>query len=193
MDAVVLVILLAGLIGGVRRGLSGELARVLVAIGCITAVVFYTEPLAGWLDSRFSNWFGAGTAASTLTSVLILIIGAYFGLTLIRLALTAVFSFAFKGRVERIGGALLGMTRAAIVAALLLILLSLLPNDSLHRAATADSVAGRFVTARAQPWYDKLVEKVPALGGLDGAADRWQEDATEKAADLWEDLPAGGE
>ncbi len=193
VDAVVGVILLAGLIGGVRRGLSGELARVLVATGCIVAVTLYTRPLASWLERRFAHWFGEGTAASMLTSLLLLLLGAYVALTLLRLALTALFSFTFKGRVERVGGALLGLARSAIVAALLLLLLSLLPNNAIHNAATEDSFAGRLVTARVQPWYDRLVEKVPALGGLENSANEWKEDATERAADLWEDLPASDE
>lgn len=159
VDWIFVAFVFGGLAGGVRRGLSGELARVLIAAGCIAAVIFLTRPLADALMARF-EW---APRLCFLSALLILLVGAYAILTIIRLALSAMFSFSFKGRTERIGGALCGLVRSGAVAILILLLLSLMPNDTMQAMITQESRIGRLVTARLHPLYEQLSEKVPEL------------------------------
>lgn len=190
VDAAVAAFLLGGLVGGIRRGLSGELARVLIAAGTIAAIYYYARPVANHLLTRY-EW--SENVALLIASAGVLL-AAYVGLTLIRLALAAVFNFAFKGRVEKIGGGLLGLVRSALVAILLLTLFALLPNNTLHRHVAVESRCGRWVNERMHPLLDHVSERMPELRlpnkAMDPATDlkvEWMEDALH----TWESEPLG--
>lgn len=174
VDALVGVFLLAGLVGGVRRGLSGELARAVIAVACIAVAALYARPLADWAMGRFDltprQAYGGALFA--------LLLGAYAALTAVRLLLGVLLVFHFKGKLELFGGALCGLLRSAVVLCLVLLLLSLMPNPKLHEMITQDSFAGRTVLPHMRPMYETLSERVPELrlpegaaAGLDRAAD----------------------
>lgn len=182
VDGIVLAMLLGGLIGGIRRGLSGELARVLVAAACVFVIYRYTRPFAEWIQGRHHF----ETHLALLLSVILLLIGTYAAATLIRMSLSSILNFAFKGKLERIGGALAGLIRSAIIAALLLVLASFLPLESARRTITEESVSGRFVSTHVAPWYDKMAEKIPELGMPQRAEEHWDEDAFQQKLDKWE-------
>lgn len=157
VDAAVLAFLLGGVAGGVRRGLSGELARVLIAAGAIAIIYYFARPVAQWMLSRYDL---SQNVALLLASAALLLI-SYIGLTLVRLALAAVFNFGFKGRAEKLGGALFGLLRSALVAVLLLTLFALLPNDTLHRHVAIESRFGRWVHTVMHPLVDRVSEHLP--------------------------------
>lgn len=160
VDAIVVVFLIGGLVGGLRRGLSGELARMLIAAGCVAALVFYTRPVADGLVARFPTWT---TYVAYLVAVAICLVGAYATLTAVRLALARMLNFSFKAPLEKAGGAAVGLARSAAVAALLLLLLSLLPNDTLRSMISVESRLGSLVTVHLHPWYERLAAQVPEL------------------------------
>ena len=187
VDAAVLAFLVGGVIGGIRRGLSGELARVLIAAGCVIAIYAYARPLAEWLGNRH----GFDAHIAILSSTIIILLGSYVALTVARLALAALFNFSFKGRPEKIGGAVCGLLRSGFVAMLLLMLFSLLPNDTLHRLITEESRTGRLVTGRVQPLYEKLSEKIPELRAPGQPIDEWAEPVIEDATEVWDPMPLG--
>lgn len=187
VDAAVLLLLIGGVVGGMRRGLSGELARVLIAAGCIAVVYRFSRPVADWLGTRY----GTEPHLSHLASLVLLLLASYLGLTLVRIVLAALFSFSFKGRTERIGGGICGLLRSGFVVVLLLLLLSLLPHESIQRWVTEESRVGRWVTARAYPWYQRLAEQVPELRLPEKKALELKEKASENAAELWEEVPLG--
>lgn len=159
VDGVVAAFLLAGLIGGVRRGLSGELARATIAVACIAAAVYYTRPLA---DLAIQRW-NLSPRQSYLAALVALVLGAYAVLSMIRVMLGNLMNFQFKGRLERLGGGLCGLLRASVVMSLLLLLLSLAPNDKLHAMIARDSFAGRRICPATRPMYESLSERVPEL------------------------------
>ncbi|MCS6771250.1 MAG: CvpA family protein [Kiritimatiellae bacterium] len=158
-DWFVLAFMIFGLTGGIRRGLSGELTRMLIAAGCVAAVWRFSRPAADWVSTQ-TGWTGS---AALLTAAGAVLLAAYFSLTLLRLATAAVFQFAFKGSAEKIGGALCGLIRSALVAALVLTLLSVLPHEPLHRHVAVESKIGRALYAYTAPWLDRMAEKVPEL------------------------------
>ncbi len=181
VDALVAVFLVGGLVGGIRRGLSGELARMLIAAGCVAALVFYTRTVADALAARFPEW---STHATYLTAVAACLAGSYAALTAARLVLARILNFSFKGPLEKAGGAVFGLLRSGAVAALLLLLLSLLPNDTLRSMIAVESRAGSLVTTRLHPWYERLAEQVPELS----PGDETPPDGTD--AEAW-DAPPG--
>jgi uncharacterized membrane protein required for colicin V production len=159
VDAGIAIFLIGGLIGGLRRGLSGELSRVLIAAGCITIVYFYSRTLADWLITKHNF----SSEVALLIAAAALLLGAYIALTLVRIALAAVFSFTFKGRLERIGGAICGTLRTALAAAILLTMLALLPNETLRRHIAVESRLGSWVVSRMHPLIDRVADRFPAL------------------------------
>lgn len=158
-DWIVFAFLLFGLLGGIRRGLSGELTRLLIAAGCVAAVWRFSRPAADWVVGRL-GWSSDVALLVAAAGVLLL---AYLALTLVRLALAAVFNFAFKGNMEKIGGALCGALRAGLVAALLITLLSILPNEDLHRHVAVESRIGNLIYRHTGPWVERVAERVPEL------------------------------
>jgi uncharacterized membrane protein required for colicin V production len=181
VDAGVAAFLVGGVVGGLRRGLSGELSRALIAAGCVAIVYYYSRPAANWLGARYD----LSADVALLSAAAGLLLGAYIALTLIRLALAAIFSFSFKGRPEKIGGAICGLLRAALVAALLLTMLALLPHDTLHRHVAVESRIGRWVHERMHPLIDRVADRLPTLkipGATDEAAPdesvEWMDDAS---------------
>ncbi len=190
VDAGVALFLIGGLAGGLRRGLSGELSRVLIAAGCVALVYHYARPLAHWLGPRYD----LSPDIALLIASAGLLLGGYIVLTAIRLVLAAVFSFAFKGRPEKIGGAVCGLARAALVASLLLTMLALLPHDALHRHVAVESRIGRWVNERMHPVIERVADRLPELRLPEKRGDQpsnetveWMDDALHE----WDTAPLG--
>lgn len=158
-DGIIALLLLGGLIGGLRRGLSGELARLLVAGAIVLVLYRFARPVADWLMQRYQ----LAPNVALLTSSAVLILGGYIALTLVRLALAAVFNFSFKGALERIGGAIAGFFRAGAVCAIALTLLAQIPHEGLHRVTAEESRIGRWMLRWTLPVVERIVEKVPEL------------------------------
>ena len=195
MDGVVGLLLLAGLAGGIRRGLSGELVRAIIAVSAVVAAILYMQPASEWIQTRWRLEGRLGVIAGFLAVML----GIYVGITLLRVLLGRLADFTFKGKMERIGGALCGLIRAAAVTSILLLLLGLAPNENLHRLIVDESVSGRFVSQHIRPLYDKLSERVPEIKLPEVQADAdplyeipagLLEDAS-NAVDKARDLPPG--
>jgi len=159
VDWIVGAFLIAGIAGGVRRGLSGELARALTAAAGITAGILYARPLA----NGFPALWNVEDRAATVFAFVLLFLAAYLVINVIRLSLARLISFRFKGPVEWAGGGIAGLVRAVAVATLLLLLLCLAPNDNLHRLVAQESRAGRLVVHYARPLLDRVSTEIPTL------------------------------
>jgi uncharacterized membrane protein required for colicin V production len=159
VDGLVVLFLGAGLLGGIRRGFSGELVRALIAVAAAAAAVLYARPVSEWamLHANLS------VRAALIGAFIVVFFGAYLAVTFVRVMLGKLADFRFKGPLERIGGALCGLARAAGVSGLILLLLGLAPNDNLQRLVVDESVAGRFVTQHLRPLYSQLSERVPEI------------------------------
>ncbi len=83
----VITVLIGGVLGGLRRGLSGELSRVLIAAGCVALIYHYARPLAHRMGPRYDL---SADVALLIASAVLLLCG-YIVLTVVRLALAAVF------------------------------------------------------------------------------------------------------
>lgn len=160
LDGIVGVILLFGLLGGLKRGLSGELSRVIGICAAVWAAWRFAQPVATWAMDRLS----LNQDRSYLFSFLAILVASCALLWLVRLALRNLMEFAFKGRIERIGGALAGLLRAAVVAAALVLMLQFAPHGGVREAAIEGSWVGRIVTRYLRPVYDNLQQQMPELG-----------------------------
>jgi uncharacterized membrane protein required for colicin V production len=155
VDGIVAAILVVGIADGTRRGLSGEAA---------TLVATAASGLAAW---KFSGWarelilrntsFSAKEA--TIAGVVAVFAVAFVALWIIRKSLAAMMQFNFKGKVERIGGALCGLIRYSVITACVLLTATFIPNDKVQKAVADDSASGHFVYQRVRPMYEDLAKK----------------------------------
>lgn len=159
VDGIAGILVLVGILGGIRRGLSGELARVIAAGTALFVAWKFAEPLAEWVTLKQPMSYERGYAFA-----FVLILAAALGLTwLIRVALRHVMEFAFKGRLERLGGGLCGLIRSGFVVCFLVLLISLAPEGDLRAAVCDDSVVGSTVCRHLRPMYDELRHLTPDL------------------------------
>ncbi len=159
VDGVVGLLLLAGLVGGVRRGLSGELVRAIIAVSAVVAAMLYVQPVSKWIQARWT----LESRINVIGSFLLVMVGVYAVITFVRILLGRLADFTFKGPTERIGGGVCGLIRAAAVSAFLLLLLGMAPNENLHRIIVEESVTGRLVNQHVRPLYEELSERVPEI------------------------------
>ena len=159
VDIVALVWLLIGLWIGVRQGLAAALLG-LVAVGIAVS--------AGWLGYA---WLGAkmaeggriaGSTGNLLAFFLITAV-AYVALRLVGLVLRKVMTFSFKGRLEPLGGGLVGLLVSATVLIVLLLVLGRWPQPLMRRWFAEESWAGRVVQQQLGPVWQRLEARYPAL------------------------------
>jgi len=185
IDGIVGLLLLAGLLGGIRRGLSGELIRAVLAVAALVAALLYTRPLADWAMARWQ----LDARPAMVGGFLAIFLGIYLAVTAARVLLGRLADFTFRGKIERLGGALCGLARAAVVSSLILLLLGLAPNENLHRLVLQESVCGRLVSQHLRPLYDQIFHHLPEIQ-VPAAAETMVEQAEslyEISAQLMED------
>lgn len=152
VDALVILSLVLGIVFGWLRGLSHELAVLLSFVAAIVATCAGYAPLADFLQARL----GWNLELLRLVSVVLLLLGALACMWLLRAALGLLMSFAFKGWVERVGGALAGGIRWTLTSLVLLLALSFVPYSPLQRAILYDSFTGRSVLPLVADSYNDL-------------------------------------
>lgn len=155
-DIAVGVLCLLGMIGGIRRGLSGELLRIIM-IG--------TSVFAGWTMASsgatyLQDYLDWAPGQRMTLSFFGIIAASYIALIIIRLGLRFVIDFKFKGKLEFIGGALIGLTRSALFCSVVILGL-LMPDYEPITRTISTSHAGAWVVKYVQPHYQKLIEENP--------------------------------
>lgn len=156
VDIGAIVLLIAGIIIGFRHGLSGEIARF---IGTLAALVLglYFYKSGGNVITENTRM---GEAAANVTAF-ILIIAIILLLTLLaRLILRSIMKISFEGGLEKAGGCIAGLLRAAMVVLMIIITMNMWPHDYLNRVFGKDSVIGRVVI-KYMPAVKKQVENLP--------------------------------
>lgn len=157
-DIAVAVLLLLGMIGGIRRGFSGEIIRILTII--LAIFVGWKGAGAGaiWLSER-TDWLVEDLKPYAFFG---LILASYIVLAIARLALRLLIDFSFRGKLEIIGGAATGLFRAGIFSAVLLLAASLLDYPPVT-AAIQDSTSGQLVIKHVRPLYNEIAARHPDL------------------------------
>ena len=144
---------------GAVRGLSHELATLIgmVAAAVVTRVAY--EPVSAWICGRW----GWSEEITRLGAVVALALATLYGMRLVRIALGAMMTFAFKGLVERLGGGLAGVFRHGMTFLVLLLAASFIPSNWLYRSMTERSVVGRTALPHLVEGYNALAERAALL------------------------------
>lgn len=155
-DIITGALLLLGMIGGIKRGLSGELLRIIM----IGLSIGGGWTFASTAATRLSEYIDLPAGQLMTLSFFGLIVAAYVAMLIIRLGLRFLIDFSFKGKLEVIGGALIGLARAALMCSAIIMGLLMTKAESITGAIN-QSNAGSLVVKYVQPHYDELVAKNP--------------------------------
>jgi membrane protein required for colicin V production len=156
VDGIVAVVLFLGILGGIRRGLSGELLRVITIVIAIVIGWRFSDQTAAWLADN-SDWPNDDLKAVAFFG---LIVAVYLILGIIRHGFRLLLDFSFKGKMEYIGGALFGLVRSLVFCAVALLGASMIPSESVQSAVN-DSRSGQFAIEHLGPVYTDWAEKHP--------------------------------
>ena len=166
-DLVLLALLAVGLLRGIFRGLSGELAGL---IGFAVAV------LAGWhfyrpLGEYLSETTRMTAVQSDTTAVVVIVMGALIILWAVSMVMRQIMEVTFRGLLERVGGAIVGVLRYGIVLAALLLVADQFVEGEARRHAIDESYLGQLAVTHLTPLYEDLVTRYPELPALSPADD----------------------
>ncbi|MFH1985933.1 MAG: CvpA family protein [Pseudomonadota bacterium] len=139
LDIIFAVILGFSLIRGIFRGLVKEVASIIgVLSGYYAAYTYY--PLVARLLSRWMS----DTAYLNIVSFLILFCLVFIIISMIGVVLKYLLSIAYMGWADRLSGALFGLTKAILVASVILVALTtFLPKNA---ALVRESLLAPYVT-----------------------------------------------
>ncbi len=160
IDIVAAVLVLAGLVQGLIRGMSREAAGLVSVVVAVWGSWFYYGPLGALVTAHTRL---QGQEALALAFFLCLVLGLLI-MFLLRVILRQVMGISFKGAAERLGGALAGAVRVAAMVAAALYLVALWPNDYVHQLFTEQSLAGRLVCRHGPAWYHAVRDRLPGAG-----------------------------
>ncbi len=165
VDAVVLVWLLIGAWQGARHGLTGELGRLLAA----ALAIFAAWHACFWLGARIMDAGHMTEVTAHGTAFILILVAMYILLRLIGMIFKHLVTFSFKGRLEPIGGAVLGLLTSALLVTALLLVLGHWSSKQAQRWFVEGSLCGRVVQRQWAPLYTRWTASYPALRIPDGA------------------------
>lgn len=158
VDGLVLVLLVLGIFGGVRRGLSGELLRIITIVIALVAGWYGADMAADWLADRSD----LPREDLQIIGLIGVILSVYTLLGIVRHVFRLFLDFSFRGKLEIFGGAVLGLVRATVFCIIVLLGASMIPSEPVQEAV-AKSNTGRFVVDQLTPVYNDWAEKNPDL------------------------------
>lgn len=161
VEAFVLVLVLWELLWGLKRGLSGELAR-LVSTTIVLAAGLRFYQAAGRLLADNTKLSEDPELALAVAFLLIVVCFALLFLIL-RLILRLLMSVKFNEKIDRSGGGIAGLLRGVLLALLCLYAAGLWPHAYLRKVVREQSIVGRTVFQHAP----RAIEKLNAIRWLD--------------------------
>jgi uncharacterized membrane protein required for colicin V production len=160
VDVGALVILLFGVWRGFRRGLSGELAR-LISLAVVMLVGWHAHEPLGEIVAGATR---LSPEQSRLAAFLVAILAAGLCMFVLRLVLRQIMEFKFKNPLETVGGMVAGFLRSFILVALIVVAAGLTPILYFQRVFAEESLIGSAIVGYVVPVYRQVAEENPELG-----------------------------
>lgn len=162
LDVLAVLMLVLGMVVGLRRGLSGELARIVSAVVVVWAGFRYYAAVAVMLLEHTRVMPSAAPALAFF----FIFAGGLVAFAILWRLLRPLLQLSFRGAWERVGGAVLGGARAFVLLSALLFFFSLTPVDYLQDYVFARSLTGRLY----DQYLATCLERLPP--------ERWQDRIT---------------
>lgn len=155
---IVLVIFFAA--GGLRRGLSGELAHMLTLLIMLCVVCFFYPAM---LRGTIHRWPFVPVAVVQISLIVSLIMSALLFFFLLRAVLKRLFKAGLDVPLDHLTGLFAGALRGAVTGVALMAALSLLAGEKVHLALSERSVVGNWVCTRLTPWLQPRLMELPVF------------------------------
>ncbi|MCK4573706.1 MAG: CvpA family protein [candidate division Zixibacteria bacterium] len=166
VDGVLIVLLLASVIVGSKKGLIRELTAFVVFFTAIIISVNYIDHFAVWVYSQI----GGSPLISAFLSFIILLAGCYAAFKILGMIFYKIANVKESGRRDQMGGALIGFLRGWLAIGFLTFLVFLLPLPNAFYATFENSFFGPAVaktvplifegTARIHPKNPDFMDKI---------------------------------
>jgi membrane protein required for colicin V production len=150
VDGVLLVLLLASVIVGSKKGLIRELMAFLVFMVAIIVSVNYIDLFAVWVYNKI----GGSVLVSAFLAFIFLLAGSYAAFKVIGLLFYKVANIKQIGRKDQMGGALVGFVRGWVAIGFLTVLVFLLPMPDNFYVAFENSLFGPSIAKTIPLMYD---------------------------------------
>lgn len=150
IDGILIVLLLASVIVGSKKGLIRELMAFIVFFTAIIVSVNYIDDFAVWVYSKL----GGSPLISALLSFVILIAVSYAVFKILGLLFYKVANIKQVGRRDQMGGALIGFLRGWVTVGFLTLLVFLIPMPNNFYVAFESSFFGPAVAKTIPLMFD---------------------------------------
>lgn len=160
VDVLVLILMFRMSYIAFQEGLSRE---ILPFIGSITIIIFslhYYNKISNFL---YQNLFKLPLEALNFLSFLILIIGIGFIFKLLKIFLDNIIKVEWHPFLEKFGGLLVGLARAAVASSIILITIALMPLPYLQWSVRERSLAGMHFLKIGPAIYEKASKFLPMM------------------------------
>lgn len=149
-----LVIVLWEFVWGLKRGLSGELSRLVSTAMVLTAGLRFYQTLGKILiqNTRLSENHELAMAVAFL--LIVICLGVLF--LILRLILRLLMTVKFNDKIDRPGGGFVGILRGGLMVILCVFAIGLWPHEYLRDMVCNQSIIGRTVFKYAPPVIAKL-------------------------------------
>lgn len=138
IDYILLVLLVAMVIVGSKKGLIRELAALVTLIPAVIVSINFMDSFAVWVYEKI----GGSPMVVTFLSFIILIGLVYAGFKLVGMGIARLIKLQRKGRKDQMGGAFIGFMRGWVVISFIFFLLFLLPMPAGFYLAVENSLFG---------------------------------------------------
>lgn len=142
------------LLWGLKRGLSGELSRLITTAIVLVAGLRFYQTLGNLLiqNTRLSENHELAMAVAFL--LIVVCLGALF--LILRLVLRLIMTVKFNDKIDRPGGGLVGILRGGLMVVVCVYAIGLWPHEYLRDLVRNQSVIGRTIFKYAPAVVEKL-------------------------------------
>ena len=141
---------------GLRLGLSSELVKLAGIISGFFLSFRYYQAIGDALAQR--SFLSMEWAAALVMVVLVLAV--YCAVTLILRLAEKLVQLTFQAKLNQLGGLLVGLLRAGLVASVILVALKQLPSPVLNASIEEKSLSGHILSGFAPAFYDAVGPRV---------------------------------
>lgn len=153
-DIAALVIIAFGTIQGLRRGLSGELARLVSVVVALVLSLYFYHPFGVWCTEHTRLTVQAAHVLAFVTMVA----GAMAATVLLRFLLKKIMKIVIEKKVDKAGGCVAGFISTSVFVLIIFLMMNMLPDDHyLNQKFGEESVIGSIVV-HCMPLLHEAVE-----------------------------------
>jgi len=179
IDIVALIIVALGMFQGFRRGLSGELARLISIVVAFALGLHFYHPFGLWLSAHTRLSEQPAHALAFITAI----IAAIVTMILLRIVLKRVMTIVFEKKIDKMGGLLAGFVCSSVIVIIIFMIMIIVPNNYLNRQFGQNSVIGSVII-KYMPVLCKESEELPIAEKIETTRKKKAREKTRTGTDV---------